>query len=114
MTAETPAEVLKLLAVVALNPTLRRMTIQILQGMEKEAEANAFMRDVVADLRVPPSVQAPAPTERVTLVNAPVVAEYRGADQRGWYDPPSADAWRPPGQAVIDRLTQTSFEKKGA
>jgi hypothetical protein len=109
--SDTPAEVLRLLTAVGLDPRLRRITIQILQGLEKEAEANTAVRDIVNDLRVPPSAQAPGPTERVTLAGIPVVTEYRGADQRGWYDPPSADAWKPPGQSVIDRLTETSAER---
>jgi hypothetical protein len=115
MTAETPAEVLRLLTVVALDPTLRRTTIAILQGFEKEAEADAAVRDIVNDLRIPPSAQMPGPKpERVTLHGAPVVTEMPDRPHTGWRDAPSADAWRPPGQAVIDRLTQTSFEKKGA
>jgi hypothetical protein len=112
--SETPVEVLKLLAVVGTNPRLRKITIAILQGMEKEDEQNIAVRDIVSDLRVPPSAQAPAPTERVSIVGIPTVVDTPMPSQNGWRDAPSADAWKPPGQAVIDRLTQTSFEKKGA
>jgi hypothetical protein len=113
--SETPVEVLKLLAVVGTNPRLRRITIAILQGMEKEDEQNIAVRDIVSDLRVPPSAQAPGPKpERVTLQGATLVEEYRGSDQRGWVDPIPTEGWKPPGQAIIDAMTATTFEKKGA
>jgi hypothetical protein len=109
MTAETPAEVLRLLAVVGTNPRLRKITIAILQGMEKEAEANAFMRDVVNDLRVPPSAQSAGPKpERVGLVGVPVLTDVSDrphvASQEPAYQPP-------PYQRYVEQLTETPAER---
>jgi hypothetical protein len=101
-----------LFAMIMSDPVLRTQFIEWAQRQTKAAEEDKLVRDLVADLRVPPSAQAPAPTERVTLAGVPVVTEYRGADQRGWVDPIPTDGWKPPGQAIIDAMTATTHERK--
>jgi hypothetical protein len=80
-----------------MRPAQRRELIDIAEAVHRLEEDGAMLSGVVADQKVNPVTAALPPTQRMTVVGA-----HQGG---GFYEPPSVDTWRPPGQAVIDRMT---------
>jgi hypothetical protein len=78
------------------------MLLKALQGAIQQRNDDAMLRDIVTDLRKPPTLPA-SPTVGVVGAGR-VVTGNDGAKHGGWANTPSIDNWRPPDQRIFDQL----------